>query len=457
MEPLDDRSGPHDPQPADPQPADPMPPEALEPAPEFGPGDGGSAFAAQEPPAPPPANVAGWQGVGSVIGRSLDIFGSAFALFLILAVPAAAFGALTVAAGRNVPALILAALLAALTGVISGAAMMLAADDLGRGARPGLADVLDRAAGRAIPLVAATVVFGAAFGAVIVVAIVIAVILGVLLTAAGSAVLGGILIIVTVVIATVAVIAIGMRWALVGQAVVIGGAGPIAGLRQSWALTRGRLRSLVGLYFGLVVLTFLASVGESLLSTYAPNRAFAAVGLAGAAILTTPLLAISFAVAYRDLTGRPAGLDQAPPRGSGRRTAAVAVLGGGLVVFAAGIWAVSSAGGQIFLPERGQVIAGTSQNPLDLCHPNGVKSTFAANETIWIAAIFSTHVPEGDDVVVTYARDGLRLGSASLTADAKGLDCYYEIEPVAGANPGTYEIKVTHGSAVIADGTFTVK
>jgi hypothetical protein len=334
--------------------------------------------------------------------------------------------------------------------------MMFATDDLGRGVRPGIGDTLDRAAGRAIPLVLAWLAIAAVVGALIAVIAVVAVVFGIVF-ARDSAVVAGVAIGVLVLIASVVAIVLAVRWSLIGQAIVLDGLGPLAGLNRSRQLTRGHAWRLVGLFFALGLFTALASGGASLLSTYAPNRAFAAVGLAIATLLTSPLLAIALALAYRDLAGRPAGAGAGLPRGSGRRTGVVAVFGGGIIVFAAGIWAVTSAGGQIFLPERGQVIAGTSQNALDPCHPNGGKTTFESTEEIWIAAIFTKGVLPGDEVVVEYGLDGVSLGTASLQAGAEGLECYYEVDPVVGAQPGTYRITVTLGSAVLADGSFTVR
>jgi hypothetical protein len=256
---------------------------------------------------------------------------------------------------------------------------------------------------------------------------------------------------------SVLVIFVGLRWALSTPAVVLGGFGPLSGLNRSWSLTRGHLWRLFGLYFTLGLLVVLGTLGASLLSAYAPQRALGGVGVAIVTLLTSPLAAIALAIVYRDLTGWPDAASAGVPTGQGRRTAVIAVLGTGFLVFAAGVWAVSSAGGQVFDPDRGHVIAGTSQNALSPCRPNGVKTTFEATDAIWVAAIFTKHVAARDSVVVEYFYGGTSLGSAPLQAGAQGLDCYYETEAIRNAEAGTYRITVTYGSAVISDGSFTVR
>ena len=399
----------------------------------------------------------GWQGIGSTIGRALDAYGSALVLFLALSTPVAILTALTVVAGSNVAAVIAAAIVLTVTALVTGAAMTFATDDLGRGVPPGIADVLDRAAGRAVPVILATLAFGAVIVGLTVVISIAAIIVGVVAVASDSAVLGVVTIVIVVPAAIVAVVVLSVRWGLSIQAIVLGGLGPLEGLRRSRSLTRGHVMRLVGLYFALGLFTILPSVGASLLTTFAVNRAFAAVGLAVSTLLTSPLFAIALAIAYQDLAGRPEGAGAVLPRGNGRGAALTTVLGAGIIVLVAGIWAATSAGGQIYLPERGQVVAGASRNALDPCHPDGIRATFESSEEIWIAAIFTSGVPAGGSIVIEYSLDGTILGSAPLTAGAQGLQCYYETDPIVGASPGTYRITVRYGSAVVADGNFTVR
>lgn len=416
-----------------------------------------AASGSLEPPTPPPADPGpgeiGWRGIWSTLGRALDTYGSAFPTFLALGIPVAIFSAVTVLAGTNRPAVILASLLTGLVGLVTGAAMQLAADDLGRGVRPSLASALDRAAGRALPLLLSTlVVIAVVAGFVTIAVIVIALLAGI-----GSLGVAVLTIVVAVVVVMVVAGYISLRWAVSSPAIVLGDLGPVAGLKRSWSVTRGHLWHLGGLYFVLGLVLIPASTGASLLSAYASQRAVAVVGLGIATLLTAPLFAIAIAIVYRDLVGRPDTTGTGVPRGHGRRTAAVATLGGGLLVFAAGVWAITSSGGQVFLPERGQVLAGTSQNVLDLCHPNGVKAGFDSSDEIWIGAVFTQRVPTGDEVLVEYFGDGISLGSATLTAVPPGIECYYETEPIRGALSGTYRVTITYGSTVIADGSFTVR
>lgn len=411
-----------------------------------------------EPWAPPrdePAPVEiGWKGIGSTLGRALDTYGSAFPTFLALALPVAIFSAVTVLAGSNVPAVIIASLLTALVGLVTSAAMIYTADDLWSGVRPSVAGALDRAAGRVVPLFLATLVVGVVVGGTIAVAAMVAIALAIGSRSSGGAIAAVLLVFtLAVVVATY----FSLRWALSSPAIVLGDLGPLAGLNRSWSVTRRHLWRLAGLYVVLGLFVIPASGGASLLSTYASQRVLAAGALGLATLLTAPLFAIAFAIVYRDLAGRPTTTDVVVPRGSGRRTALLATLGGGLLVFVAGVWAISSSGGQIFLPERGQILFGTQQNVLDPCHPNGVKSDFDSSEEIWIGGVFTKRVLPGDDFVVEIFSYGTSLYSETLTAESLGAECYYEAAPLRDAQPATYRLTVTYESTIIADGTFTVR
>lgn len=430
----------------------------LEPSSEAGAPTSDRPVLYWQPPTPELGpDEAGWRGVGAIVGRTLDTYGSSFGLYLILGAPLAIFGATTVFVGANLVALIPIAVFTALVGVVTSAAMMFATDDVWRGVRPGIADVLDRAAGRAVALILSSLVVIVVLGAVVLVVGIAGVFVGVAATTGSGP--GPVLVVLVLVAIALLVVAsvVTLRWAVSGPAIALDGLGPIAGLRRSWALTRGHLWRLTRLYLALLLFTVMASTGASFLSTYAPERAFAAAGLALATLLTSPLLAISMAIAYRDLGGHPVVGGEGLPRRAGRVRSSIAVLGGGLILFAAGIWSVAGAGGQIFTPGRGQVIAGSTANPADPCHPGGVKTTFSAAEEIWIAAIFSRHLTAGQEAVVEYSRNTQVLGRAPLTAGADGLDCYYEIDPIIGGEPGSYRITVRLDSTVIADGAFTIR
>ena len=473
MEPREPMSG--EPRPEDAPPEPPLPDTSPDVSPGLSPNLPPDASPLEAPPpdtappedaaagslewsTPPPADSGpgeiGWRGIGSTLGRALDTYGSAFPVFVALGIPVAIFSAVTVLAGTNLPAVLVASLMTGVVGLVVSAAMIFTADDLGRGIRPSLAGALDRAAGRAVPLLLSTLVVLAVVGGIGALATIVAI----ALVAIGSGSAGVVALALVAAAVTVVILgAISLRWAVSSPAIVLDDLGPLAGLNRSWSVMRGHLWRLVGLYVVLGLLVIPASSGASLMSTYASQRAVAAVGLGIATLLSAPLLAIAIAIVYRDLAGRPAPAGAGVPRGRGRRTAVVATLGGGLLVFTAGVWAITSSGGQIFVPERGQVLAGTSQNTLDPCHPNGVKSNFDSTEEIWIGAVFTQRVPTGDEVVVEYFGDGTSLGSATLTAVPPGLDCYYEIDPIRGALPATYRVTVTYGSRVIADGSFTVR
>jgi hypothetical protein len=391
------------------------------------------------------------------VGRTLDTYGSALGPFLALSIPTAILGALGQFAVTNVPVVVLIAVVTAVVSLVTGAAMMLETDDLWRGIRPGLADVLDRAAGRIGALIGSGLVVVLVFAGFLIVLLIIGAIVGVS-AAVGSSTGPGIVVFTLVVLVLfIAGTILALRWSLAAAAIVLDRSGPLAGLNRSRALTSGKVWRLVGLYVVLGLMAALASIGASLLSTYAAERALAAVGLAIATLVSGPLLSIAPAIVFRDLSGRPDDSDAKLPRGTGRRLSLLAVLGGGLIVCAAGIWSVVDAGGELFISERGQVIAGTTSNAADRCRPGGVKTTFTSAEEIWVAAVFASQVPAGEEVVVEYYRDAGLLGSAPLTAGPAGLDCYYELEPIRGGEPGTYRIIVRRGTAVIAEGGFTIR
>ena len=467
-EPIDGEPRPEEPVSAEaPAPEEPVPAEA--PAPDSTPAAPDSTPAAPptsywvtpaswtpEAPVEGVAGEIGWRGIGATVGRTLDTYGSAFPVFVALSIPAAIFTSVTVLAGENVGAALIASLMTALVGLVTSAAMIFTADDLWRGERPSLAGALDRAADRVVPLFLATLVIIAALGGIAALAAIVAIAVIAAEPGAGS---GGVLI-VAVLLALGFLLVIwhvALRWTLSTPAIVLGGLGPLAGLRQSWSLTRRHLLRLTGLYLVLGLLVVPASIGASLTTTYAAERAVAAVALGVATLLTAPVLAITIAIVYRDLAGRPAPAAAGVERGHGRWTAVTATLGVGLLVLVAGVGFLTSSGGLIYVPDRGQVLAGSSRNLFDPCRPSGVKTQFSSSEEIWIAALFSKRVPAGDQAQIEFFGDGISLGRASLVAQAPGMECYYEESPIIGADPGTYRIIVTHDATVIADGTFTVR
>lgn len=399
--------------------------------------------------------VIGWQGARKTTSRALDVYGSAISKFLLLGSPVAVLSVLTVLLNAN-PILLGVIIIAELSiALVAGAAMMLMTDDIERGAEPTISDVLRRAKGRFIPLVLQDIAVIAAIVGVMALGGIVAVVGA----AVGSASGGGTTlpaIVVAVIVTTLAVSYLAFRWAVGSQAVVLDGESPMTGLRHSWSVTRRHFWRLVRLGIVLSLWTMLAIAGSSALMEYASNRALAGFGQAVASLVTAPLLAITLAIVYRDLAGRHAGAHPTASRGRGR-PARIAVLGGGIVILAAGIWAFADAGGRSFAPDRGQVLAGTQRNPLDECRPLGIKTVFSASEAVWLAEIFTTRIPPGDDVEISYIRNGTVLGSVPVTAGPSGLDCSFEDSPISGVEAGIYRITARYRSNVVADGSFEVK
>jgi hypothetical protein len=503
-----ERTGGDDPQ-AEARPDGPAPESPPEPAPGAPPADdpAGELPTASldqpvshwQAPAPDlPPGQAGWRGIGSTIGRTFDTYGTAFGTFLALSAPISIFATMTLLAGSNSSAILLLTLVNVVVGLVCGAAMMLATDDLARGPQASVGDVLDRAAGRIGSLTLSALIVGLALGGFVVIIAIAGGVVGIATRAGPGSSAGTALVVVLVVALLIPVFILLMRWGLSGPAIAVDGFGAMAGLRRSRELTRGHLWRLAGLFVALGLIVSLVGGGASLLSTFAPDRALAAAGVAIATLFTAPLLGIAPAVAYRDLAGRRQGtteglpaermapdempleaapleaapleaapleaapleaapLEAAPLDRAGRRVSALAVVGVGVILGAAGIWSVSNTGGRIFIPDRGQVLAGTALNAADLCHPSGRKTTFSTAEEIWIAAVFSSHVPAGQEIIIEFLRGDQSLASAPVTAGPAGLDCYYETGPLREAPAGTYRIIVLHGSTTLADGTFTIR
>jgi hypothetical protein len=53
--------------------------------------------------------------------------------------------------------------------------------------------------------------------------------------------------------------------------------------------------------------------------------------------------------------------------------------------------------------------------------------------------------------------NGVIAGSAPLGDASKAVTCYYEVDPLVGAQPGTYRINVSLAGETIADGQVVVQ
>lgn len=416
-----------------------------------------------------PTGTGAWRGFGSVLRRTFDTFGAELTLFIALSLPAAMLGALSTLGLKNPMVNLVLTIAVFVVGLVTTASSLLAADDLWRGRRPELGDVVRRGLRRVPALFGNYVVIGLAFGGLLLAVFVVLIIVG-LASTGGVAVRSNaspaavLIVAVLFFVAIIATFFVALRWAMSTPAVVIERYGPLDALGRSWRLTRGHAWGLFGLYFMVGVLSILASIGTVLLLLFSTQPAWPALAVGLAALLFSPVAAIMLAIALRDLSGRPDGdIDAALPTPRGRGGIALALLlGGGLVLTVAG-FAVGSANDyqlQLNVPTvgRGQLFTGSVQNPVDSCHPLGVDTTFASDEPIYLAAVFDRHVPAGETILISFYRDSVLLFEpVPLDAPAGGFDCYYESEPLVGADPGVYKVEVTLNGDVISSGTFTVE
>lgn len=244
------------------------------------------------------------------------------------------------------------------------------------------------------------------------------------------------------------------RWSLMAQGILLEGLGARASLARSWSFTKGRvvrlglLSLLVGL-FGIV-----GTAGEVLVSSASNDPLLVALASFVAAVVLTPLPTIVMTIAFRDLTGRRDAPGLALPKRWPRVLVVFLVVD--ILLLVAGIGAFRS--GNFTLPtSRGGIVTGTSSNPADGCSPTNPKSEFSSADEIWLAATFTRRVEPGVVMEVHFSRDAVELGVVPITSGPLGAGCYYEIEALTGFSPGTYGVRVTVGTEVLAKGEFKIQ
>jgi hypothetical protein len=109
---------------------------------------------------------------------------------------------------------------------------------------------------------------------------------------------------------------------------------------------------------------------------------------------------------------------------------------------------------------RGEVVfASTTQTGNGNCKVTNQVSTIKSGDSVFIIVVWSHTMSQDETVVEEDFKDGVSLGT--LTWDPTnyaGYDCStgdHDFKDVFAA-PGTYEIKLTVGSEVVADGKLTV-
>jgi len=118
---------------------------------------------------------------------------------------------------------------------------------------------------------------------------------------------------------------------------------------------------------------------------------------------------------------------------------------------------IRSAVSSIPAENRGQILFGTGRDSGNNCQPTGAKTTFSSGETIYIGGYFTKPIPAGSTGSVAIYVNGVIAGSAPLGDASKAVICYYEVDPLVGAQPGTYRINVSLAGESIADGQVVVQ
>lgn len=245
------------------------------------------------------------------------------------------------------------------------------------------------------------------------------------------------------------------RWSMVAQGVLLEGLGARGSLARSWSFTKGRVIRLGFLSLFVALAGIGGTAGEVLVSVSSKNPLLVAVATFVAAFVLTPLPTIAMTIAFRDLTGRR----DAPGLTLSRKWPLVLVvfLVVDVLLLAAGIGAFRSGNFTLPTSNRGGIVTGTSSNPADGCSPTNPRTVFSSADQIWLAATFTRRVEPGVVMEVQFSRDAVELGVVPITSGPLGAGCYYEIAALTGLSPGTYRVRVTEGTEVLAEGEFTVR
>lgn len=329
------------------------------------------------PPPPPPGQSGGWPpgssgwlpavpptgpriDLVSVIGRTFDTYGREWSLFMVLALPAAIGGVLSVAlvpesmwrfpppGSASLPtwsfapaeafALIGLSLLTSLASTFAGLAMMIAADRLWRGEPAGLGDSFGGAV-RALPRVIGLwlLVILAMLGLVLLVVLPLALLIVVL------PVVGFLLLLVLVVAFMVGALVVEARLSLLLPVLLFEHQGIVRTVTRTWQLTRGNAIMLLVTLIAIGVIATLSVLGASMIVLSTVSRPLAAIATGLGTVVTAPLGAIWAAIAWGDLVGGRHADSPVMARGRGRLTSLSILAGLGLVLFVAGSIAYSTA------------------------------------------------------------------------------------------------------------------
>jgi hypothetical protein len=130
----------------------------------------------------------------------------------------------------------------------------------------------------------------------------------------------------------------------------------------------------------------------------------------------------------------------------------IAVIGGGYLIY-----------DKVANPShRSEVIfTATDQGSNDGCKITNRVTTVKAGSSVYVMVMWSHRLGSTDNVVEEDFKDGVSLGKLTdfwQPSDYVGYDCTTDAHDYGEdfSEPGTYEIKITVGDEVVADGTLTV-
>jgi hypothetical protein len=107
----------------------------------------------------------------------------------------------------------------------------------------------------------------------------------------------------------------------------------------------------------------------------------------------------------------------------------------------------------------GQVIYTTvDQNDVSNCSISSQVSSTKVGTSVYALYVLQHHVPIDQEMTEGDFKDGVSLGTYTITHPLPDADCLWTGENLNASftTPGSYEIKVTVGQEVIADGKLTV-
>jgi uncharacterized membrane protein len=394
--------------------------------------------------------------VGDAFGRVLRTYAAGWRVFLVLALPSAILSAvgspfvgLLLLSGAFIP-LLAFGLVAALVGIVSSIAMMFATADLRAGSAPSVTSTTRRAIGRSLPVTGSFLAMGAVFVGLLFVLAVFGVI--VRAGASGADTFG-----LFILIGYVAFVVITIRWTVAPAAASMGGQGPIGSLRESRRLTRRNAWRIFGFLFVLGLASAPLSIGLSLVSSHG-DPLLVAIAVFAVTLASGPLLAIGIATAYGDLAGHPVVSPGGQAGDRGRDVLVGSLVGVSAIVLAVGVVLASQGGGRpLVAPDAGVILAGTDQNALNPCRPENRKTTFEADDAIYIGGYFSRMADANQPLTIAVYVDDVLVIRDTVSSRPEGVGCYYEPEALQGASPGNYRIQILNGGDTLADGRFTVR